>query len=186
MAEEKQDFESKKKGLFARNPELKKKVDDYLAKIPPEKRRDADLKFLKFLTGEVTWAELKGYPKDMLRQFAWYAFHQYQRKEYHSAEVLFKGLAILDHTNWYYRAALGATYQKQKNFDSAIQEYSKALLLKENELSSLANRAECYLLTHQEEEALKDISEVLKHDPQKKTNWGKKAGALKMILEKGE
>ena len=36
----------------------------------------------------------------------------YLTGDFAAAESLFKGLSVIDHTNWYYRAALGTIYQK--------------------------------------------------------------------------
>jgi len=50
------------------------------------------------------------------REVARVAFLKFKQQDYPKAERLFTGLSVIDHTNWYYRAALGTIYQKQKLF----------------------------------------------------------------------
>lgn len=149
-----------------------------MAKIPPEKKEEDYQKFLKFAAGEITWAEIKGYPKSLLKFLAKTAYFHFQKGNYALAESLFKGLSIVDHTNWYYRAALGAIYQKQKLFEEAIDEYTTALDLQEGEVTALANRGECHLQLQNYSEALEDFKQVLSLDSQLKSPWSKRAKVL--------
>ena len=172
--------------VFDRKPELKKKVEDYLDNIPPEKKKEDMEKFEKFVSGEMTWAEIKGYPKSLLKGLARAAYNKFKTGDYQKAESLFKGLSIIDHTNWYYRAALGAIYQKQKLYDQAIEEFNIALSLNENEISALTNRGECFLSMENYAQALQDFEAVLALDKDQKNSWSKRAGVLKnRILEAG-
>lgn len=168
--------------IFDRNPELKKKVEAYLDKIPKKKKEEDLKKFEKFVAGEMTWAEIKGYPKALLKLLAQTAYMKFKSGDYKLAESLFKGLSVIDHTNWYYRTALGAIYQKQKLYDQAIEEFNIALSLNDKEISSFTNRGECYLNLENYAEALKDFEAAVSLDEEGKNAWGNRARVLKRKL----
>lgn len=169
--------------IFDRDPVLKKRIEDYLTKIPRGKKEEDLRKLEKFVSGEMTWAEIKGYPRALLKELAQIAYLKYKSQDYKTAETLFKGLSIIDHTNWYYRSALGAIYQKQGLFEQAIEEYTIALSLNEKDLSTLANRGECHLKLENFQDALGDFNAILVLDPGQKSLWAKRAGVLKKRLE---
>lgn len=172
--------------IFDKDPDLKKRVEAYLAKIP-QKRKEEDLKkFERFVAGEMTWAEIKGYPKVLLKELSRVAYLKFKTGDFRLAESLFKGLSIIDHSNWYYRAALGAIYQKQKLYEQAIEEYNMALTLNDKEITSLTNRGECYLHLENHQAALKDLRRAVELDPEDKNNWAKRARVLvRKIVEEG-
>lgn len=164
--------------IFDKDPELKKRVQDFLASIPEEKKAENFEKFKKFIVGQMTWADIKGYPKEFLKHLADVAYLKYRKKEYGLAEILFKGLSIIDHTNWYYRAALGAIYQQQELYHQAIEEYSLALKKNGEEMSSLTNRGECYMKLKNNREAIKDFEGAIKLDADNSNASAKRSRAL--------
>lgn len=168
--------------LFDDDPKLKARVEEYLSKIPDKKKEEDLKKFEKFVAGEMTWAEIKGYPKALLKLLAQLAYTKFQMGDYRLAESLFKGLSIIDHSNWYYRTALGAIYQKQKLYDQAIEEFNVALMLNEKEISSLTNRGECYIHLENYSEALQNLEAAINLDAEDKNSWGKRARVLKKKL----
>lgn len=177
---------TKSAAKFKLTPDLQKRIEAYVAKMTPEQKEENVEKLQKFLSGEITWAEVRHYPKALLKEVAKVAYFHYQKADYQSAELLFKGLAIIDHTNWYYRGALGAVYQKQKLYDEAIGEYDMALFLNEKEITTLTNRGECYLHLQDYGHALKDFEAAILLDSDNKNPWGKRARALKKkIVEEG-
>ena len=130
--------------------------------------------------------KIKGYPKAFLKDLARIAYTKYKAGQYPVAESLFKGLSIIDHTNWYYRAALGTIYQKQKLFEQAIEEYTMALTLNEKEITSMANRGECHLKLGHYQEAALDFEGAIALDPEEKNSWGNRARILlKKMTEEG-
>ncbi|MBI2339106.1 MAG: tetratricopeptide repeat protein [Deltaproteobacteria bacterium] len=172
--------------IFDRNPELKKRVEAYLAKIPREKKEEDMRKFEKFVAGEMTWAEIRGYPKTLLKELARMAYLKFKIGDFKLAESLFKGLSVIDHANWYYRAVLGAVYQKQKLYEQAIEEYNVALSLNESEVTSLTNRGECHLHLQNTIQARKDFEAAVRLDPDEKNSWGKRARVLlKKLKDEG-
>lgn len=172
--------------IFDKNPELKKRMEAYLANVSDEKKEEDYKKFEKFVSGELTWAEIKNYPRTFLKELAEIAYLKYRSGDYVISESLFKGLSIIDHTNWYYRAALGTIYQKQDLLEQAIDEYSTALMFEENEISCLVNRGECYLRLSQNEEAKADFEKAVALDSQQKNPWGKRAFVLLKKIKEQE
>ena len=174
--------------MFDENPELKKKLIEHLRKLPlAEKQRDVRL-VQKFLEGEITWAEVKDVPKRLLKEIAKIAYLKFKQQDFKKAEILFKGLALLDHLNWYYRAALGAVFQKQGLFEQAIEEYDMALRLKADEATSLLNRGQCFLKFKDFDAALQDFDAVLKLPLDKNSPWRKRAQTLSqaVLMTKGK
>lgn len=165
--------------IFDQDPELKKRLESYLAALSPERKKADMEKFEKFVAGEMTWAEIKGYPRELLKEIARIAYVKFQTGDLVTAESLFKGLSIIDHTNWYYRAALGAIFQKQKLFEQAVDEYSMALSLQDNEITSLTNRGECYMHLSNFKEALIDFETAIQMASPEKNQWSKRAKVLR-------
>lgn len=164
--------------FFDREPQLKMKLQEYLRSIPMEQRQANVERFRKFLTGELTWAEIKGLPKSMLKELARIGHQRLMRQDFKGAEVLFKGLAIIDHSNWYYRAALGATFKQQNQFEQAVEELNIAIALKGDEPSCLINRGECFLRLGNSDAALEDFVAVKALGLAESDPWGKRADAL--------
>lgn len=175
--------------FYDKHPEVKAKLVEYLKTIPREEKQKRIEDFKKYLNGEMTWGEIHKITKRMQREIARVAYLKFQMKDYTGADSLFKGLAILDHTNWYYRAALGAIYQKQKMYEDAVLEYQAALALKEDEVSSLVNRGECYVWLGRLDEARVDCNAALQIPNLVNNPWQMRAKILLKrieLLEKGE
>lgn len=168
--------------MFDENPELKKKLIEHLQKLPEEeKKRDVHL-VQKFLEGEITWAEVKNIPKKLLKEIAKIAYLKFKQQDFKKAEILFKGLALLDHLNWYYRAALGAVFQKRGLFEQAIEEYDVALRLKPQEVTSLLNRGQCFVRLKDFDAALQDFNAILKSPLEENSPWRKRARTLSQAI----
>ncbi len=168
--------------VIAQEPLLKKKAEDFLAHISPEQKKKDFEKFEMFVRGEITWAEIKGFPKYMLKELSRIAYTKYKTGDYIVAESLFKGLSIIDHVNWYYRSALGAIYQKQKLYEQAIEEYGMTLALNNQEISALTNRGECQMRLNNFAAALQDFDKAIALDPGYLNTWTKRAKLLKQRL----
>lgn len=164
--------------FFDKNPELKKRVMEFLRQIPDAEKKNTFDAFRKFVSGDLTWAEVQHVPKRLLKELAKIGYLKFQMADYQGAEILFKGLAIIDHNNWYYRAALGAVYQKQGFYDSAIDEFTVALQIKEDEITSLVNRGECYMKIHDFDSALEDFTRATQAEVEENNPWKKRAVTL--------
>lgn len=169
-------------GCFDENPDLKARLLEFLASQPATDKTKSVEAIGKFVTGELTWAEIKHIPKTLLKELARVAYLKFRGGDYKTAEILFKGLAVLDHLNWYFRAALGAVFQKQGRFEEAIGEYSMALELNPDEVSSWVNRGQCLLHTGDTDAALVDFDHVLKMSLGAEGPWVKRARTLSQAI----
>ena len=167
---------------FDENPELKNKLLDFLSTQPATDKRKSVEAVEKFVTGEMTWAEIKHIPTSMLKELARVAYLKFKTGDYRKAEILFKGLAVLDHLNWYFRAALGAVFQKQGFFEQAIDEYTMALELKPGEVTSLVNRGQCHLKSGDTDAALADFNTVIQQGLLADNPWLKRACTLSQAI----
>lgn len=170
--------------LLGNDHDLNKRIEVYLDKIPEQEKDEIFSRFLDFVDGKITWAQLRGIPRSTLKHLAQLGYYNLMGGEYGQAESIFKGLSIIDHNNWYYRAALGTLYQKQKQYRTAIEEYSVALQLDENEMSCLTNRGECYLHLGSYDEAKEDLLKAIGLDQKGDNKWGKRAKVLLSLLIK--
>lgn len=170
--------------LLGDDTDLNKRIEVYLDKIPENEKDEIFSKFLDFVDGKITWAQLRGIPRSTLKHLAQLGYYNLMGGEYDRAESIFKGLSIIDHNNWYYRSALGTLYQKQKQYQKAIEEYSMALRMDESEISSLTNRGECYLHLGSYDEAKEDLEKVIGLDPKGENKWCKRARVLLTLLMK--
>ncbi len=168
--------------VLDKHPLLKKAVTEYVATVPAEVRQKNLDAVQKFLSGELTWAEIKNIPKPLISQLARVAYDQFKMGDLKSAESLFKGLAVLDHNNWYYRAAIGAVYQKQKFYEQALGEFDIALELNPDEITCLVNRGQCHLQTGDADAALEDFKRVIALKPSADNPWLKRAQALQQAI----
>ena len=168
--------------ILARNPQLHQAVADYVKTIPEDVRQKNVEAVQKFISGELTWAEIKNIPKELLSQLARVAYTQFKQGDLKTAETLFKGLAVLDHNNWYYRSALGAILQKKKLYDQAIQEYDIALELNPDEITTLVNRGQCYMQIGDADTALADFKKISTLNLPPENPWLKRAQALQRAI----
>lgn len=173
--------------FFDKDPELKARVMEKIRNVSPEEKKKLLDEFFKFVNGDLTWGEIIRVSKRLQKEVARIAYLKFKMKEYDRAESLFKTLAVLDHTNWYYRAALGAIYQKQRKFEEAVTEYDKALMLKEEEVSCRVNRGECFMNLGAYEQAKKDFSSVMKMKLPRNNPWLMRTRVLsqRLVLAEG-
>lgn len=170
--------------MFDKNPELKKKLQDFLANVTEEEKQRSVKTIDRFMRGEITWAEVKNVPQNLLKFLATVAYQSFKSGDLKKAEILFKGLAILDHKNWYYRAGLGAVYQKQGLYEEAAEEFGFALKLNPEEVTSLVNRGQCHLRLGDREAALEDFERVKTLKIDRNNPWLKRAEMLSQAVTK--
>jgi Flp pilus assembly protein TadD len=161
-----------------KNPELKRKIAEALSRVTEEEKRRNLATIEKFVNGDLTWAEIKQVPQSLLKHLAKIAYHEFKSGNLNKAEELFKGLAVLDHKNWYYRAALGAVFQKRRLFEQAVEEYTTALKLNPAEVTSLVNRGQCYMELDDANAARGDFDAAAGLPLEPANPWLKRARAL--------
>lgn len=166
---------------FDKHPELRAKITETLSRVTEdEKKRNFEM-IEKFVAGELTWAEIKRVPQSLLRHLAKIAYHEFKTGNFKKAEELFKGLAVLDHKNWYYRAALGAVFQKQGMYEHAVEEYGAALKLNPGEVTSLVNRGQCRMELNDATAAREDFDAAAGLPLEPMNPWLKRARTLSEI-----
>lgn len=173
---------------FDEHPALKKKLQEYLKTVPESEKQKTYRDYQRFVNGDVTWGEIRKISKRLQKEIARVAYMHFKFKRFEKAETLYKGLTIADHTNWFFRASLAAVYQKQKRFEEAADEYSKALYIKPDANLCLINKAECLMMLKEYDEAHEDLEKVLRSDLADNSPWKMRAHMLKNrvdLLSKG-
>ncbi len=177
--------DSEKKSLLSKkNEEWLKKVNELLESISPkdaEKTRELTEQFLK---GEITGAELQGISAELLFEITEQAYLLFQRAKLHEAAIILTGLTLLDEKNAYYHTLLGAIFQKAGKLTEALAEYTLALEIDPNDVTSCVNRGEIYYQCGVEDAALKDFEKAIALDPSEKDLWANRARVLKKLLVK--
>ncbi|MBX7149099.1 hypothetical protein K1X76_08425 [bacterium] len=161
-----------------KKPDLKKKIAEVVGQTPLAKRKQDIEKLKQFFTGELSWVEVKQLPRRYINEMAKIATMEFKLGHLKRAEAIFKGLCVIDHKTAYHHRALGAVYQKQKNFESAVEKYNMALVAKENDISTLVNRGECYLHLNNKVQALADLNAAINLDKNGKNPWANRARVL--------
>lgn len=162
---------------------LRHKLETELKKLPPEQVQKAKAEIEDLLSGGMRWAELLTWPPEKLHELAKRGYDLYQTSLYQKAEIIFKGLTVLDPENFYYHQMLAACYQQQEKATEAIFEYSVALEIKPDDIVSRTNRGEVYLTMKIFELAGQDFAEAIRLDPEEKDRWGKRSRILKKKVD---
>jgi tetratricopeptide (TPR) repeat protein len=92
----------------------------------------------------------------------------YEQGRLEDAKNIFEGLQVLDPKNMFVSGILGAIYQKQEQYETALECYDKALNLFPEDIHSLTNRGEIQLRLGRLEEAAADFSKAIQLDPERK------------------
>jgi tetratricopeptide (TPR) repeat protein len=109
----------------------------------------------------------------------------YRNGRMREAKDILEGLRLLDPENPYAYAILGSIYQQEMNYEDAIDSYSKALELQNNDIYTLTNRGECYLNLGKLEEAAADWRAAMFLDPEQKNPGANRARILSALTLEG-
>ena len=109
------------------------------------------------------------------------------------AKKVFEGLAALDETNPYFFAMLGAISQQCRNFEDAVNWYTRALNIFSQDVHALTNRGESYLNLQKLPQAAADFQGAIRLDQDGNNPAGSRARllvemtrqALALAAEKG-
>ena len=159
--------------------ELTNQLVTELKKVPQDQLKAAKVQVQDLLGGELKWAELVEWTSEKLHETAKQGYSQYEAGQYNKAEIIFKGLTVLDPDNFYYHQMLGATFQQQRKFPEAIVEYSIALDLKPADMTSLTNRGEVYYELKLWDLADADFDKAISLDPAGENRWANRSRLLK-------
>ena len=133
---------------------------------------------VKFVVGEITWAELTGLTMQEAYSFAEVAFNLFEQGKYDQAQTIVEGLVISNPYDGYFHGLLGAIYGRKGMHEEAQEEYSIAIDLDPTNLSAYVNRAEIFLQHGDIEKALKDLKKAIELDPKGEKPFGVRARAL--------
>lgn len=161
------------------NPAWLNALGELLDKIDPKDSEKALKDLEEFIHGDSTWAQVQGIPQQLLVDVAERGYLKFKSGRFKEAEILFKGLSILDHKTAYYHTALGAIYQKQENYLDALAEYTVAAELDPEDTTAFVNRGEIYYMLGLEDEPMQDFESAIKLDPEGKDPWANRARFLK-------
>lgn len=163
-------------------------IEAITERIPKDEQEKIEKKVEQFMQGTIGLAEFEGYPPELLYQIAKIGNSYVDLGKLKEAEAIFKGLALLDHNNYYYRGMLGAIYQRQRHYIDAITQYSLAIVMNPEDIPSYTNRGECWLKVGVHADALADFAKVLSLGEKKVDPWVNRARILhknlKSMLEK--
>ena len=120
-------------------------------------------KIEEFLKGEITLAEMQGISQVQAYLMADMGYNCYKQGKLDQAEMIFNGLAALNHKDFYFHSVLGMIYAAKDEHKKAIDSLNTALELNEADISSFAARAEAFLKIGEFQKALKDMSVVLEN-----------------------
>jgi len=160
------------------------KLEDQLKNVPEAELKKGSQKIIDYLEGKIGWAELFNFTPEMLFQMAEFGYNQFKFGRYEDAERVFKVLTVLDWNNHYYHSMMGSILQRQKRYGEAIAEYTQAIELYPQDIVSLTNRGEIFLLHNLLDEAEGDFKKAIAGDPSKENKWSNRARILLDQLEK--
>jgi tetratricopeptide (TPR) repeat protein len=145
------------------------------AEPPPNFTQD---NLVKFVVGEITWAELTGLTMQEAYSFAEIAYNLFEQGKYDQAQTIVEGLVISNPYDGYFHGLLGAIYGRKGMHEEAQEEYTIAIDLDPTNLSAFVNRAEIFLQHGEIEKALKDLKRAIELDPKGEKPFGVRARAL--------
>ncbi len=133
---------------------------------------------VKFVVGEITWAELTGLTMQEAYSFAEIAYNLFEQGKYDQAQTIVEGLVISNPYDGYFHGLLGAIYGRKGMHEEAQEEYTIAIDLDPTNISAFVNRAEIFLQHGEIEKALKDLKKAIELDPKGEKPFGVRARAL--------
>ncbi len=124
----------------------------------------------QWLEGQISLGAAAEWNKDEIRIISEIAYSLAQQGRYSEAVVIFEGLLAIAPATAYFQSALGALNLRLKNYPKAIEHLDSALRIEGNDVVSLVNRGEAYLLIGEVEKARKDLGKALQIAARKPKN----------------
>jgi tetratricopeptide (TPR) repeat protein len=122
----------------------------------------------KFVKGEITLAEVINVTPRQQAALVSLGYTFYSQGRLKDAAKILEGFTLLDDNISYVFALLGSIYQKEEDYEAAIEQYTKALILDPHDVYCLANRGEIFLRQGKFKEASTDLLKAMDSDPHKK------------------
>ena len=121
--------------------------------------------FLKFVKGEITWAQLEGMTIDEAYAMAEMGYTFLEQGRVEDAKTIIEGLVIGNPYDAYLHALLGTIYAREDNEEDAVEEFSIALGLDPENVDALVARGELFLRHGEFEDAMEDLNKAIELDP---------------------
>ncbi len=150
---------------------------------PQRKKYVIDLLY-RFLTDQISYAQLAGLPQKELFKLSEVGHVKLTHGRVQEAKKIFEVLTKVDHKNPFYHVCLGSVHQKMNLFIDAVHEYTEALKLKQDDLTSLVNRGEIYLKHKNFKRAAEDFRSAILLDPMGKNSYANRARSLVIAIKR--
>ena len=168
------------------DPELKKLAEADGVKIVA--RSPQRLK--QFLEGAITLGELEGIDKEVQMKIAKNGFTLLNQGKLNKAKTIFEGLLALDPFDAYFHTALGSIAFRDKDMETALSHFDKALSINPFFSTARAHRGEIRLARNDFTGAIEDLIEAINADPENEQPATQRAraliGTIKEIMAKIE
>jgi tetratricopeptide (TPR) repeat protein len=132
----------------------------------------------RWMRGEVTLRELYGLSEPEMGSLSQVGYTLYTKGQYQEATAIFRGLAVIDPGEAYYRLALGTMCLEQDDFEAAEVWLNEAVRLDGKALAAYVNRGELYLRKGMVVEGAQDLARAVELDPEGKDPLTGRARAL--------
>ncbi|MBI4818604.1 MAG: tetratricopeptide repeat protein [Deltaproteobacteria bacterium] len=131
-----------------------------------------------FAEGRITLGELEGVSKSSQYQMAKVGYEFLNEGKLDQARSVFEGLVALDPYDAYFHSVLGSIAHRRNALEDAERHYSRALEINPFFAATSANRGEIRLAFGRLEDAISDLLQALKNDPELKDPATQRARAL--------
>lgn len=150
----------------------------------PQRRKYVIDLLYKFMTNQISFAQMTGISQKDLFLLSEVGHVKLKHGRVDEAKRIFDCLVQIDHKNPFYHACLGSVYQKMGKFVDAVYEYSESLKFKKDDLSSLVNRGEIYLIHKNFKKAAEDFRAAILLDPLGKNTFANRARSLVIAIKR--
>lgn len=150
---------------------------------PQRKKYVIDLLY-KFMSNQISFAQLTGINQKDLYALSEVGHVKLKHGRVDEAKRIFDCLVKIDHKNPFYHSCLGSIYQKLGKFVDAVYEYTEALKIKKDDLASIVNRGEIYLIHKNFKKAAEDFRTAILLDPLGKNMYSNRARSLVIAIKR--
>lgn len=150
---------------------------------PQRKKYVIDLLY-KFMTNQISFAQLSNINQKDLFALSEVGHVKLRHGRIDEAKRIFDCLVKIDHKNPFYHSCLGSIHQKLGKFVDAVYEYSEALKIKKDDLASIVNRGEIYLIHKNFKKAAEDFRTAILLDPLGKNMYANRARSLVIAIKR--
>ncbi len=150
---------------------------------PQRRKYVIDLLF-KFLNNQITMAQLTGISQKDLYQLSEVGHVKLRHGRTAEAKKIFECLVKMDSKNPFFHSCMGSVFQKMGRYVDAVFEYSEALKFKKDDVASMVNRGEIYLIHKNYKKAAEDFRNAILLDPVGKNLFSNRARSLVIAIKR--